>query len=527
MTSIGHDTDLGDLVRHLIVCCDGTWQTAEQQNPTNVSRLTKALAPTDANGVEQVPKYVPGVGSGPWWKRVPGGAAGVGLSADVLDAYCWLTTSYEPGDQIVLFGFSRGAFTARSLAGVISACGLLDTSELDEDEIRGRIEQVYDRGYRRRPPDPGWRDGLEFAFDPADPEQIPVRFIGVWDTVGALGVPDHLGLVNLVDSPRRYEFHDVTLNPHIRHGRHAVALDEFRGPFSPTLWSAPAPGQDLKQVWFPGDHSDVGGGHPQTGLSDGALQWMIDEVAAAVGLEFDPAALATITPDSGDELHRDTRSAAGPLAPVVQALFQPRPRAVPLLDSNDRSPSVHPSAYQRQQLRSLPGGSYRPTRRLTSGESATVEVAAGEHWNATGLYLEPAQYQFAADGQWQTATTTSGPAGETSRLRLSQPTLGQLAGTLIGRAEGLFRRASGNQAADFVGARREEDLPWASLVAIVANEISNANGEIMKRHERIAIGVGAQTRVARGGYLYAYANDAWGFYGDNQGIVRLTVTKTP
>lgn len=514
-------------MRHLIVCCDGTWQTAEQPNPTNVSRLVEALAPTDADGAEQVPKYVPGVGSGPWWKRWPGGAAGVGLSEDVLEAYTWLTTNYEPGDQIALFGFSRGAFTARSLSGVISACGLLDTSELDEDELGGRIEQVYDRGYRRRPPDPGWRDGLEFAFDPADAGQIPVRFVGVWDTVGALGVPDHLGWVNLVDSPRRYEFHDVTLNPHIRHGRHAVALDEFRGPFAPTLWAAPAPGQDLKQVWFPGDHGDVGGGHPQTGLSDGALQWMIDEASAAVGLEFDPAALATIKPDPGGELHRDTRSVAGPLAPVVQALFQPRPRAVPLLDPEEPSPSVHPSVHQRQQLSSLPGGPYRPTRRLTAGESVTVEVAAGEPWNATGLYLEPAEYQFAAEGQWHTATTPSGPAGESNRHRLRPPALGQLAGTLLGRAEGLFRWASGNQSADFLFARREEDLPWASLVAIVANEISNANGEIKKRHERIAIGDGTRARVARGGYLYAYANDAWGCYGDNQGLVRLTATRTP
>lgn len=515
-------------MRQLVVCCDGTWQTATQRFPTNVYRLKNALAPTAADGTEQMSHYFGGVGAaGSIWSRATGGVAGVGLSGNVKEAYYWLTTTYRDGDQIAVFGFSRGAYTARSLAGMIGSCGLLDTTGASEEQTWRQIEQVYRRKYRAGDTaKPSWRDGLRFRYDPGDEAEIPVRFIGVWDTVGSLGVPDHLGLVNLLDSPRRYEFHDVTLNPHLPHGRHAVALDEFRGPFCPTLWSEPAPGQDVKQVWFPGDHGDVGGGHPETGLSDGALMWMIDEASAAVGLAFNKANVGQIRPNPRDVLHSDSRSAAGPIGPLVEALFQPRPRAVPLLDPQRRSSSVHSSAYERQQDLLLPGGPYRPTRRLAVGESATVEVPAQVRWNATGLYLEGGDYHFTADGEWRSSGSASGPAGETAGGLLRPRAIGMLTGTLIGWGERLFRRASRNQAADFLGARREEDLPWMSLIGVVANEVTNTTGQIVAPHERIAIGAATDARVAGAGYLYAFANDAWGFYRNNRGTVRLSVTKT-
>jgi hypothetical protein len=512
-------------MRHLIACCDGTWQTP--RNHTNVHRLAEALAPTDANGVQQECHYFEGVGAvGSVAARVTGGVAGEGLSQNVRDAYLSLATTYRAGDRISLFGFSRGAFTVRSLAGMISACGLLDLSGMDDKEARALVERVYEEKYRAREKAlPSWRDGLRFTFDPADPENIPVWFIGVWDTVGSLGIPDHLALVNLVDSPRGYEFHDVTLNPHIAHGRHAMALDEFRSPFTPTRWSAPAAGQDIKQVWFPGDHSDVGGGHRTTGLSDGALLWMLQEATDAVGLSFDPEKVAAVRPDPSDDIHGELRTAPGPAARVAETLFQPRPRAVPLIDpDNPTDPSVHESAYARQRDKGLRGGPYRPTRTLAVGESASVDVAAGEQWNATGLYLGTGGHRFSATGEWRSATVRSGPAGEKDTALLQPRALGQLVGTLIGKAEDLFRRSTGNAAAAFLGARRE-DLPWLSLVGVVANEIANIPGERARPHERIAIGAGTRHDVARPGYLYAFANDAWGFYWNNSRSVRLTVTR--
>ena len=103
-----------------------------------------------------------------------------------------------------------------------------------------------------------------------------MHFIGVWDTVGALGIPDHLGVLNLLEEPNKYKFHDTQLNPLVKHARHAIAVDEMRQSFEPTLWTR-TEGRDVKQVWFPGAHSDVGGGYRETGLSDGALAWMVAE----------------------------------------------------------------------------------------------------------------------------------------------------------------------------------------------------------------------------------------------------------
>lgn len=332
-------------------------------------------------------------------------------------------------------------------------------------------------------------------------------------------------MVNAFDAPRRYQFHDVRLNPHIKHARHAIALDEFRDPFAPTLWAEPEPGPngvagpDVKQVWFPGNHSDVGGGHQQKGLSDGALKWMIDEASAAVGLVVDTS-VDEIRPDPLDDLHEDTHSTNGPLAPVAEAVLQPRPRAVPLVDSRARTSAVHTSAYDRQNSPRLPVP-YRPTRRLAPGETATVAVAARERWNATGLYLEAdAEYHFAAEGQWQSAWSKADPVGgRTGSLRP------RAIGRFMGRAEKLVRRLSHNPKADLIGARREEDLPWMSLVGAVANERTDAEGHLV-RHERIDIGAGTDHRVARSGYLYAFANDAWGFYWNNTGSVRLRVTRS-
>jgi len=513
-------------MRHLIACCDGTWQTA--RNHSNVHRLAGAVAAAAPDGTEQECQYFPGVGAlGSVWARVSGGVAGVGLSRNVMDAYTWLATRFRDGDKISIFGFSRGAFTARSLAGMISACGLLNLDGMSAEDARAHVERAYEKKYRAgNTALPSWRQGMQFRFDPVDAARIPVWFIGVWDTVGSLGIPDHLGLVNVIDSPRRYEFHDVTLNPCIAHARHALALDEFRGPFTPTLWSDPAPGQDLKQVWFPGNHSDVGGGYRETGLSDGALLWMMQEATAAVGLAFDATKRADVRPDPAGRLHDDSRAVPGPVAWATESLFQPRPRAVPLIDPRGpRNPAVHESAHLRQRARDLDQGPYRPTRLLEAQASASVDVSAREGWNDTGLYLQPGMHRFVADGSWESAGSASGPAGEAGLRRFRPRALGRLAGTLIGHAETLFRGVGRNGAAEFYGARREEKLPWMSLVGVLANETPEGAPEPPRPHERIAIGAAVEHDVDRPGYLYAFANDAWGFYRNNSGSVRLTVTR--
>lgn len=519
-------------MRHLIVCCDGTWNTTEKQDSvTNVCRLHNALAETAGDGAEQLRYYHRGVGAegGPMdW--LLGGIVGVGLSRNVLDAYHWLTTTYQPGDSIALFGFSRGAYTVRSLAGVIASGGLIDTTCLPADTIWRKIEHIYRHKYRAgHKANPRWRDGLSFSFDPENADQIPVNFIGVWETVGSLGVPDHLGWLNLLDLPRRYGFHDVRLNPHVQYARHAVAMDERYAPFAPTLWE-PAPGQNVEQVWFPGSHLDVGGGYLQTGLSDGPLQWMIEEATKTVGLAFQPSMTADqIRPDARDVLHDTFQSNLGWIGPAFKPLLEPflplRPRAVPRIDPQAESHSMDRSVCERHLNPPITGAPYRPTRVLAAGESATVRVFAHETWNETGLYLEAGHYAFAADGAWVDRTIRSGPAGTTGLRRFLPAEAGHLVGTLIGQGEKLFRRVTGNNVADFIVSRREEDLPWMSLVGVVANDaITVRNGP--NQHERIAIGAGTDHQVCRHGYLYAFANDAWGFYSNNRGSVHLTVTRT-
>jgi len=527
-------------MRYLVVCCDGTWNTPEQESVTNVFRIHNALAEKTAGGIDQIPYYQAGVGTGSGvsdWLR--GGIAGFGLAANVKAAYHWVTMTYRPGDRIALFGFSRGAYTVRSLAGMIRYCGLFRTTGLCDTQTRMRIDKAFDKGYRAAGKrGRAWRDGLDFLFDPDNEADIPVHFIGVWDTVGALGIPDNLGLLNLADLRSRYAFLDNKLNPHIRHARQALAMDEMRGPFTPSVWDegAAAADQDVKQVWFPGSHMDVGGGHVDTGLSDGALEWMIHEAESAEGIElaFPKKMKDQVKPDPRGVVHDDDRSAVRLLAPLyeplighlTQPIFELRPRRVPRVDAHDLR--LHRSVYERQQAEIITTRPYRPTTTLRPrGGSATVTVLADRPWNNTGIYLEPGTYEFAAEGEWQDADIWSGPAGITGLSRYNPFTEGlRLVGTALAPVEAAVRFTFRNPRANLILTRREEDLPWMSLVGVIANE----NGESVsddgpKRHQRLTLGAGAVT-VDEGGYLYAFANDAWGFYWNNRGSIRLTVTRT-
>ncbi|MBZ4015039.1 DUF2235 domain-containing protein [Streptomyces purpurogeneiscleroticus] len=529
--------------QRLVVCCDGTWFDPSMASASNVRRLHNALLPTDADGRPQRSHYEPGVGTeGGLLRRLLGGAAGAGLSQDILDAYQWLATAYQPGDSIALFGFSRGAYTARSLAGLITASGLIDLDGLNAATAGRHVHRAYAH-YRARENDRRWRTGLHFRFDPDDATAMPVDFIGVWDTVGSLGIPTHLAGINLLVPMKRLEFrHNVNLNPHIQHARHALAMDERRRPFTPTLWENTVPGQDVEQRWFPGSHMDVGGGHLRTGLSDGALQWMVDEAARTAGLRFSPHSLRQIVPDPVDVQHDDNRGVFNVvpllteplLDTLLQIVWQLRPRAVPPLVAADSAEqhvrvtqTLDPSVRQRQEQQPITSGPYRSGRLLRVGQTATIEVFARELWNDTGLYLEPGSYRFQATGQWLDGWIWSGPEGTTGWDRFRPTVLPRHIGTLIGQGVRIYRSVTGQQEATAPGAPREVDLPWMCLVGYIANDAEHVQGAPGNRgHERIALGSHTTHQVSQAGYFYAYANDAWGFYGNNRGSVHLTVTRS-
>ncbi|MEU0228481.1 DUF2235 domain-containing protein [Streptomyces sp. NPDC006284] len=276
----------------LVVCCDGTWNFADQPSKTNVAKVALSVRPGTVAGKEQRVYYHSGVGTHRR-ERLRGGAFGMGLSQNIVDAYRFLVETYEPDDELFLFGFSRGAFTVRSLAGLIRNSGILRRDHAD------RVPDAWAL-YRDRIEQPNGAAATLFRRSYA--YETDIAFVGVWDTVGALGIPapsttwlrPTASRVN-----RRWAFHNTELSSRIKAAFHALAADEQRSAFRPTLWhqhpGAAARGQELKQVWFAGVHSDVGGGYEETGLSDIALLWMVDH-ARGHGLEFDSDVLGTTGP---------------------------------------------------------------------------------------------------------------------------------------------------------------------------------------------------------------------------------------
>lgn len=303
--------------KNLIFLADGTGNDSDIRVATNVYKLYQRLRsdvpghtrmPPDevqahlATGqVGQVTQYDPGVGAKP--TDIVGKATGRGISKNVKDGYEFLTRFYQPGDRIHLFGFSRGAYTVRSLAGLIGVCGVPARVQADgtdllfrEDARLAIVEEAWSI-YRTQPGPEGralrTAKGDAFIAGKGYPEHRERRarapyLIGVWDTVRALGYPSPWGDIELPGAA--HLFHDHDLSPWVRYAFHALAIDEARLQFYPTVWNEPTlaeqgdglgKGQVFHQVWFPGVHSDIGGGYRETGLSDVTLRWMLERVREA------------------------------------------------------------------------------------------------------------------------------------------------------------------------------------------------------------------------------------------------------
>lgn len=287
-------------MKRLVLCCDGTWNHSVNTQVSNIEKLARSVrVGVQDDGVVQVVGYVGGVGArGYLVDRLLGGAFGYGFTRNVIEGYRFLAMNYEPGDQIVVLGYSRGAYTARSVVGMVSQVGLLRPDSIDagmlcKAETTYRLRQpsatALDRAQKVvLDPSAGTRARRKAAKLVAHTREVrseKLRFrttyshkdvrialLGVFDTVGALGVPG--------PSRRRSRFHDVSLSPIVDRARQALAIDERRLTFAPCLWQVPddaEPGR-VEQVWFPGTHGDVGGGGARCGLSDLALHWMADEL---------------------------------------------------------------------------------------------------------------------------------------------------------------------------------------------------------------------------------------------------------
>ena len=256
--------------KNIVMLFDGTWnKPAEfQQGPaskydTNVRRFYNAIETFTDDGRTQVAFYDFGVGT-EWLNTVRGGAFGRGLDEHIRNGYEYLCRNYAPQDKVYVLGFSRGAYSARSLVGMIRNSGVL--RELNEE----RLVEAYEL-YRKRDRSADTPDAVEFRRKHS--HEIEIEFLGVWDTVGALGIP--LTVFRELND-ERYGFHDTKLSRMVKNAFQALAIDEHREPYKPTFLThqKDAGDQRVEQVWFAGAHSDVGGGYPSQPLSDPPLRWM-------------------------------------------------------------------------------------------------------------------------------------------------------------------------------------------------------------------------------------------------------------
>lgn len=338
-------------MKRIVLLCDGTWNRSDSATPTNVVRFAQAMLLADPSGTAQVPVYVQGVGTGrgptPTLQKLDallGGAFGKGLMANIEEAYRHLVFNYAPGDEIFVLGFSRGAYTARSLTGFIRSTGILDRDALHRiPEAVTRYRTMGDddthpssdasHSYRAdisprvvtSQKEADWRAARGLPEAPL----LSIRYLGVWDSVGALGVPAHVPVLGHWTA-RKYRFHDAALSSMVQSARHAIALDERRRSFAPTRWdnvnelnaSSSSEIAPYSELFFAGDHGSVGGGGDITELSSIGLTWII-EGAQASGLSFDERILDNIRAEQNSM--GPLRNTTTPSTGVIDRLTRWRP----------------------------------------------------------------------------------------------------------------------------------------------------------------------------------------------------------
>lgn len=297
------------MFKRLIVACDGTWNDSDDLGksgkipiPSNITRISRAIKAVSQDGVQQIVDYHSGLGTeGTKFSRFLGDTIGKGLAENVREAYSFLANNYHHGDEIFLLGFSRGAFTARSIGGLIGEIGLLTKKGLNSlPEVYADFQHRHDESYVPTYPD------LPFPRKPSasDPRyaqelerrgltrlDIPIKVIGVWDTVGSLGIP-RIGFLQRAGiqsrESRATTFYDTKLSHCVENAFQALALDEKRSSFSPAVWEKPEGNRTtLRQVWFPGAHANVGGGYDDAQLANISLAWMMSQLEPFLDMRDD------------------------------------------------------------------------------------------------------------------------------------------------------------------------------------------------------------------------------------------------
>ncbi|KAJ5939544.1 hypothetical protein N7466_002678 [Penicillium verhagenii] len=298
--------------KRIILCVDGTWLASDEggsEESSNVTKIARGLAnnglDTDGKIVPQIVFYHSGLGAGdlPFQKAISGGI-GWGLDQDVCRIYEFVSDNYDPGDELFLFGFSRGAFTVRSVAGLISDIGVLSSENMSHfaDMWKAYRENTDGKPFC----DSAWYRKNQTMLSLRD-DSIRIKVVGVWDTVGALGIPEWpwVEMASKVGIPlnKQYQFHNTEVSKNVDYAFQALAIDERRLTFPPTLWhkTTDAPAKDLIQCWFPGVHGNIGGGAKDPEIADISLAWMVDNLSGML-------AFKKVVMDGIIQQHRDARA---------------------------------------------------------------------------------------------------------------------------------------------------------------------------------------------------------------------------
>jgi len=364
--------------KNIIVLSDGTGQEGGKGHDTNVYKLFRMLEDrTD----QQIVFYDEGIGTD--WHKVTGNVAGAGFTENILQCYQFIYENYNAGDKIYLFGFSRGAATVRSLANFIHYFGILPKSRPElikrayalykigsektdsEEDLDGNIslkeldlENLAEQNLAQQ----GIQNLKELRemlrvrislnakaekFIHDHPNQwATIEFLGVWDTVPALGLPGAVidTFVNLVPG-WKHRYHDFALHPSVTNAYHALSIDDDRKWFHPTIWDDCKEYQKVEQVWFAGSHTDVGGGFGEAGLSDISLEWMLQK-AVAHGIKLFLRSTKywnfCVAPDPTDKIH-PPREGLGKVYPGKQRTW---PQSA---QKNFGSPTIHESVFERKK----------------------------------------------------------------------------------------------------------------------------------------------------------------------------------
>lgn len=321
----------GATVKRIAFCFDGTWNALNANTPTNVVLTAASIERRTKDDISQIIHYDEGVGTANL-EKITGGAFGFGLIGNVREAYRFLIFNYDPGDEIFVFGFSRGAFSAQTFVGLVRHVGTLrrlHAARIDEalDRYKQRLKGANGASESMRKfraeysngvcvgEDDAWRCRNVPGYQTGSAPPLTIRYLGIWDTVSALGFPTNLPLSGFLN--RGLAYHDASLTSFIESARHAVAIDERRALFTPVLWgdlttinaTRNAKPDDIdapyQEKWFPGTHGSVGGGGDIRGLSDGSLAWVL-KGARLAGLALDT--------EAGSRIHGFKPD---PLAPLV------------------------------------------------------------------------------------------------------------------------------------------------------------------------------------------------------------------